>query len=176
MIRGKFLTSLDDISQIFELRRGIFCDEMGFPAEGEPDDNDKMAVYALAYAEDGTPIATGRMYIADDRFNIGRVCVLKPLRGMQIGDFIMRMLLYRAQDLNAGSVTMQAPASLVKYFSRYGFRPQGEAFEVNGIPSRTLYVAGDKIDIEGSCSCHKNASGCSGDCAGCAGCEEGEKI
>ena len=76
MIRGKFLTSMDDISQVMDLRRSIFCDEMGFSGENEPDEHDNMAVYALAYAEDGTPIATGRMYIADDRFNIGRVCVL----------------------------------------------------------------------------------------------------
>lgn len=167
MIRGKFLTSMDDISQILELRRSVFCDELGFPAEGEPDENDKMAVYALAFADDGTPIATGRMYIADDRFNIGRVCVLKPLRGMQIGDFIMRMLLYRAQDLNAGSVTMQAPQELVKYFSRYGFRPQGEVFDINGIPSRTLFVTGEKIDIEGTCGCHGKCEGCTGDCGEC---------
>ena len=173
MIRGKFMTSRDDISRILELRRSIFCDEMGFPAENEPDANDAMAVYALAYAEDGTPIACGRLYIDDDRFNIGRVCVLKPLRGMQIGDFVMRMLLYRAQDLNAGSVTLVAPVDRIRYFSRYGFRPEGEVLEVHGIPSRRMTVAGDRIDIEGSCSCHKN---CSGSCADCEGCENGVTV
>ena len=168
MIRGKFLTSMDDISQIIALRRSVFCDELGLPAEGEPDENDAMAVYALAYAEDGTPIATGRMYIADDRFNIGKVCVLKPLRRMQIGDFVMRMLLYRAQDLNAGSVSLTCPAEYVPFFTRYGFRPQGEAFEENGCICRRLFVAGDRIDIEGTCSCHKKCGDCGGDCGECA--------
>lgn len=167
MIRGKFLTSRDDISQIMALRREIFCDELGFPAENEPDEHDKMAVYALAYAEDGTPIAAGRLYIADDRFNIGRVCVLKPLRRMQIGDFVMRMLLYRAQDLNAGSVSLTCPEEQIPFYSRYGFRPQGEAFVVNGAACRRMYVSGEKIDIEGTCGCHGKCAGCDGDCGGC---------
>lgn len=170
MIRGKFLTSRDDISQIIQLRRSVFCDEMGFPADGEPDARDEMAVYALAYADDGTPIACGRLYIEDDRFNIGRVCVLKPLRGMQIGDFVMRMLLYRAEELNAGSVTLVCPVDRIPYFSRYGFRPEGGVMDVNGVPARRMSVAGDRIDIEGSCSCHK---GCDGSCADCGGCENG---
>ena len=168
MIRGKFLTSRDDISQIIAMRREIFVDEMGYPAENEPDEHDQMAVYAMAYAEDGTPIASGRLYIDNDKFTIGRVCVLKPLRRMQIGDFIMRMLLYRAQDLNAGSVTLVTPVERIKYFSRYGFRPEGEVIDINGVPGRRMSVAGEKIDIEGTCSCHK---GCDGSCADCAGCE-----
>lgn len=167
MIRGKFLTSNDDISQIIALRRSVFCAELGLSEAGEPDENDAMAVYALAYAEDGTPIATGRMYIADDRFNIGKVCVLKPLRRMQIGDFVMRMLLYRAQDLNAGSVSLTCPAELAQFFTRYGFRPQGDEFEENGGICLRMCVAGDKIDIEGTCGCHKKCGDCGGCCEKC---------
>lgn len=167
MIQGKFLTSRDDISQIIALRRSVFCDELGLSADGEPDENDAMAVYALAYAKDGTPVATGRMYIADDRFNIGKLCVLKPLRRMQIGDFVMRMLLYRAQDLNAGSVSLTCPEDEIQFFTRYGFRPVGEAFEENGYTCRRMYVAGDRIDIEGTCGCHKKCGDCGGNCEGC---------
>lgn len=167
MIRGKFLTSRDDISSIIQMRREIFVDEMGYPAENEPDEHDNMAVYALAYADDGTPIASGRLYIDNDRFTIGRVCVLKPLRGMQIGDFIMRMLLYRAQDLNAGSVSLVCPVDRIPFYSRYGFRPQGEVIDVYGHPNRLMYVSGENIDIEGSCHCHSKCNGCAGDCAGC---------
>ena len=127
-----------------------------------------MAVYALAYADDGTPIATGRLYIDNDRFTIGRVCVLKPLRRMQIGDFIMRMLLYRAQDLNAGSVTLVCPVSNVPFYTRYGFKPQGDIIDVFGNPCRTMYVSGPDIDIEGSCHCKKKCAECTGDCGDCS--------
>ena len=167
MIRGKFLTSRDDISQIIAMRREIFVDELGFPAEYEPDEHDNMAVYALAYADDGTPIASGRLYIDNDRFTIGRVCVMKPLRRMQIGDFIMRMLLYRAQDLNAGSVSLVCQVENVPFYTRYGFRPQGDMIEVCGRACRSMYVSGENIDIEGSCHCHSKCENCAGDCTGC---------
>lgn len=167
MIRGKFLTSRDDISAIIDMRREIFVDELGYPAENEPDAHDEMAVYAMAFADDGTPIASGRMYIDNDRFTIGRVCVIKPLRRMQIGDFIMRMLLYRAQDLNAGSVSLVCPVELIPFYSRYGFRPQGESVDICGHACRNMYVTGENIDIEGSCHCSSKCEGCSGDCTGC---------
>ena len=168
MIRGKFLTSKDDISQIIAMRREIFVEELGFPAEYEPDEHDNMAVYALAYADDGTPIASGRLYIENDRFTIGRVCVIKPLRRMQIGDFIMRMLLYRAQELNAGSVSLECEVDNMHFYTRYGFKPQGEVIDICGRAGRRMCVSGEDINIEGSCHCQKKCDGCTGDCGECS--------
>ena len=168
MIRGKFLTSRDDVSAVFELRRKVFCEEQGFSVEGEIDDGDKMAVYAIAYDDNDMPIATGRLCIRDDHFTVGRVCVLKPYRGMQVGDFIMRMLLYRAQDLNAGSVYLSAQYDKVDFYRRYGFEPYGEIVLDESYPHRMMKVDGDKINIEGTCGCHNKAcEGCQGDCESC---------
>ena len=85
MIRGRFLTSRDDISQVIALRREVFCEEQGYSVDTEPDAHDDMAVYALAFDDEGRPLGTGRLYIADDQFRIGRVCVKKEMRGMHRG-------------------------------------------------------------------------------------------
>lgn len=166
MIRGRYLTSKDDITEVISLRRTVFVDEQGYSQESEPDAFDEMAVYALVYAEDGTPIATGRLFVEDNRLTIGRVCVLSAWRGMGVGDFVMRMLLYRAQELNAGSVTLSAQAHCVDFYKRYGFVPYGEAFYDEGQPHRMMRVAGERINIEGSCTGH-SCGGCEKDCEGC---------
>lgn len=169
MIRGKFLSSRDDIAPIIDLRRRVFCEELGFPAENEPDQYDAMSVYALVFNDDDSPIGTGRLYIENDRLTIGRVCVLKEWRNMKIGDFIMRMLLYRAQDLNAGSVTLTAKADKVGFYAKYGFEPVGDVVYYNGTAQRVMRVDGDKINIEGTCHCNDACAGCEGNCEDCEG-------
>ena len=169
MIRGRFLTSRDDISQVIALRREVFCEEQGYSVDTEPDAHDDMAVYALAFDDEGRPLGTGRLYIADDQFRIGRVCVKKEMRGMHIGDFVMRMLLYRAQQLHAGSVTLSAQADKLDFYRRYGFQPYEELVYDEGQPHRMMRVEGDKINLEGTCGGHgKPCQGCEGNCENCA--------
>ena len=116
MIRGKFLTSMDDVSEILEIRR------RAFPEDG-PDEFDRMAVYALAFDEDDRPAGTGRLFIdRDGRFRVGRVCVLKDARGTGLSDLILRMLLFRARELNAASVYADVDPAAEDAFARYGFR------------------------------------------------------
>ena len=82
MVRGKFLTSQDDTSAVMDIRRRVFVDEQGYSADTEIDTFDKMAVYALAFDENGQPAGTGRLIINDrSQFQVGRVCVLKEARG-----------------------------------------------------------------------------------------------
>ena len=105
MIRGKYLTSKDDIAPVLAVRNAVFVEEQGFSAEGERDAYDDMAIYALAFNEEGAPVSTGRLFVdRDGQFTIGRVCTLRAYRGQGYGDLIMRMLLYRAQELHAPGI------------------------------------------------------------------------
>ena len=147
MIRGKFLTSMDDISEILDLRRRVFVDELGFPPGNEPDEFDRMAVYALAFDENDRPAGTGRLYIDQNgHFRVGRVCVLPDARGYGLGDLILRMLLFRARELNAASVYVDVDPAAEESFARYGFR----TYE-SGAPVRMRVLAED-IDLGGSCA------------------------
>lgn len=164
MIRGKFLTSMDDTSACLSLRAQVFGE-----AEGARDEYDAMAVYALALNEEGLPSGAGRLYIGDDnQFTIDRVGVLSAQRGRGLGDLVMRMLLYRALELNCAGVKLLCPVALTGFFTRYGLKAQGEAFEQGGALCRVMYAAREQIDIEGSCSKGKPCAGCEGDCASCA--------
>lgn len=169
MIRGRYLTSMEDTTEILALRHRVFVDEQGFSPENERDRFDDMAIYALVYDENNTPSGTGRLYIDDDNhFAIGRVCVLKEARGKEMGDLIMRMLLYRAQELNAPSVHILSQLPVVPFYQKYGFEPYGEIVLDENVPHRLMRASAEAIDIEGSCSRQRSGCAqCDKDCGDC---------
>lgn len=161
MIRGKFLTSSDDVSDVMDIRRRVFVDEQGYSPEVEVDEHDKMSIYALVYDEADRPAGTGRMYLADDQFKIGRVCVLKHARGQGLGDLVMRMLLYRALEMDVNEVYLSAQLPAIGFYLRFGFQPIGEIYLEEDVPHQKMRVRKAEIDMEGSCQgCpHKTREG-----------------
>lgn len=151
MIRGKYLTSRDDLLTVLDLRMRVFVEEQGFSKENERDAHDDMAVYALVYTEKDEPVGTGRLYIDLDRFVIGRICVLRAHRGRGFGDLIMRMLLSRALELNAPSVHLTAQLEKVPFYEKYGFKPFGDLVDDEGVPHQPMRAMADEIDIDGDC-------------------------
>ena len=170
MIRGRYLLSTDDTTDVFHIREQVFVDEIGFDVATERDEYDSMAVYALIYDEEEQPVGTGRLYVDDEgRFTLGRVCVLKLARGGQIGDLIARMLLARAIDLNAHAIYADALIDTVDFFTRYGLRPISDVKTRQGAAYRTLCAQRDEIDLDGSCKKQSGACNhCASDCANCS--------
>ncbi|MBQ1258466.1 MAG: GNAT family N-acetyltransferase [Clostridia bacterium] len=162
MYRGKFLMSGMDTAEVINIRSSI----PEFLGAGT-DEFDKMAIYALIFDEEDIPCGCGRLFIgADSRFRIDTVGVLPTHRKRFVGDLIARMLLYKAQELNAGSVRIIAPNETAVFFSRYGFRSLSEETTHFGKPAIVMHVDGDKISLEGTCSCGHDGA-CKGDCASC---------
>ena len=147
MIRGKYLTSSEDVSAALNVRARV-CAAEGIPGGG--DCHDRMAVYALAFDEDGSPSGSGRLYLDDDRFMIGCVGVLPEKRKKGLGDLVVRMLLYRAQELNAPRVYALVRFGEEAFYAQYGFKPAGEEKDEWGEPCALLTVAADEI-VEGGC-------------------------
>lgn len=143
MIRGKYLTSMEDIAPVLALRRTVF-------GRGE-DGFDRMAVYALALDPAGAPAGAGRLYIdGDDRFRLDTLGVLKDKRGQGLGDLLLRMLLQRALDLQAPQIVLTAPGELTPFFQRYGFAPSAPGL---------MAATPQSVAQCGGCSgkCHYNA-------------------
>ena len=80
----------------------------------------------------------------------------------------MRMLLYRAQELNCASVTISAQLPAVSFYARYGLKPIGEVYDEDGVPHRRMVATRDEINLEGSCSKGGACASCSGNCEACA--------
>lgn len=149
MIRGKYLTSADDISQVLAVRYAVFVEEQGYSAELERDRFDDVSVYALAMDEDGKTVATGRLFVGEDnKFTIGRVCTLKAYRGQGYADLVLRMLLRRAKELNAPDVSISSQIPAMGFYARFGFEPTGEVTWDEGVEHRGLFVRMENARFE----------------------------
>ena len=158
MYTGKFFTSMNDSAHTAVAVRAQIPE-----FNPEQDEHDAMAIYAVAFDEDSLPSGTGRLYIDDEsHFRIDFLGVVPEKRGRYIGDLIARMLLFKAQQLNAASVYISAPVNVIRFFARYGFalmRDDGKIAQMS--------VSAEDIRLEGSCSKGRTER-CAGNCAECA--------
>ena len=116
-----------DASRIREL---VFVREQGVPPELEMDAEDAHCDHALAYAEDGLAIATGRL-LPDG--HIGRMAVLKAWRGKGVGALVLRSLVERARQRGHAHARLNAQVSAAGFYRRYGFEVSGAEFMEAGI-------------------------------------------
>ncbi len=113
------------------LRIEVFVVEQGVPLELEWDEADEVSIHAVAYDDDGLPVATGRL-LPDG--HIGRMAVRKSSRGRGIGDAVLRALLDEAKRLNYRLLVLHAQTHAAGFYARHGFVREGEEFMEAGIP------------------------------------------
>lgn len=140
MIAGKFIGGDEDLSEIFSIRRKIFCDELGEPEEQVFDGKDKLAMHVIVYDNNNVPAAAGRAIFENDKFKIGFIGVLKEQRGKFYGDFIVRMLCNKAIYSGAKEIYLDARKNAVDFYKRIGFSVCGETCPKTGFIPMVLYT------------------------------------
>jgi predicted GNAT family N-acyltransferase len=120
------------------LRIEVFVVEQGVPIELEWDEADEVSTHAVAYDDEGQPVATGRL-LPDG--HIGRMAVRKSARGQGIGAMVLRELLAEAKRLDYRELVLHAQSHAVDFYARHGFELRGEEFMEAGIPHRMMTLA-----------------------------------
>ncbi len=119
------------------LRVEVFVVEQGVPIELEWDEADEVSIHAVAYDEDGQPVATGRL-LPDG--HVGRMAVRKSARGLGIGSRVLQALLAEAQRLGYKALVLHAQTHAVGFYLQHGFALQGEEFIEAGILHRQMVL------------------------------------
>ena len=146
MITGKFIRGDQDLSEAKEIRMSVFVDEQGFPAESEMDEYDARAIHCLLYNDDHKPSATARLFIDDDGYwRIGRVAVLREMRGKQLGDLAMRMVLDKALQAGAKRFRLSSQKQTEGFYRLYGFKPTGEETDDCGVLHTEMEATDESI-------------------------------
>ncbi|MYM67379.1 GNAT family N-acetyltransferase [Pseudoduganella sp. FT55W] len=112
------------------IRFEVFVQEQKVPPELEMDNMDAACLHAVAYAEDGTPVGTGRL-LPDG--HIGRMAVRKAGRGTGIGGALLQALMAQAQARGDKAVVLSAQTHAAPFYERHGFSIDGEEFYEAGI-------------------------------------------
>ena len=126
-------TTLGD--QAGAIRKAVFVDEQGIPADLEWDAADTTCVHALARNRLGLALATGRLLAHEPGTSkIGRMAVLPSQRGTGVGRQVLDALMAAAKARGDQSVLLYSQASAVPFYLRSGYQAEGEPFEEAGIP------------------------------------------
>ncbi|MBI3347701.1 MAG: YbgC/FadM family acyl-CoA thioesterase [Burkholderiales bacterium] len=116
------------------IRRQVFIEEQHIPADMEWDAADTSCLHALARNRFGLPLATGRLLEhVPGVAKIGRMAVLRPMRGTQIGRQVLDALMAEAKKQGYREVLLHAQLSAENFYLRAGFQRRGQPFEEAGI-------------------------------------------
>ncbi len=147
MISSKWFTGNDDLSDPFYIRRKVFVEEQGVPAEIDFDGSDADARLVVIYERD-SPVATGRIVVNNGAYTLGRIAVLKEKRGSHYGDLVVRMLIRKCFDLGVGEQFVHAQTKVQKFYEKLGFVAYGAEYLEAGISHISMVHKGD---VTGNC-------------------------
>ena len=125
------------------IRFAVFVEEQRVPVAIELDEMDARSLHALAYAEDGAPVATGRLLPQEQEGaravgHVGRMAVLKDWRGRGVGAAILAALLEQARRRGDEEIVLSAQTHALGFYRRHGFTELGPEYEEAGIPHQLM--------------------------------------
>ncbi len=167
MLYANWIHGSEDFEPARSVRETVFVQEQGFDPKIEFDAFDQSAWHLIAL-DDELPIATGRIYLDEGKFHIGRICVIEPYRGFGVGSAVVRLLLSRAMAISAPGVHVSSQVQAKDFYKKFGFEETGEPYTPPGehIEHVDMYADSENIILPASCS---------GSCAGCSGCGGAEE-
>ncbi|MGB1038530.1 MAG: GNAT family N-acetyltransferase [Bacteroidia bacterium] len=121
---------------ILALRTSIFVIEQDCPYQ-EMDEKD-LHSYHVFGSIDGQVVAVVRIVpagISYEEISIGRVAVLKKLRGTNVGNDLMnKSIEFVSQTFENQSIRISAQEHLKSFYERFNFKKQSEMYLEDGIP------------------------------------------
>ncbi len=123
MVQGKIYSYGDDLSEVFNIRRSVFVEELGYSENLLYDEGDELSNHVVVYegVDDLIAVATGSLSFHDKQFQISNVAVIKQFRGKKYGDFVVRMLVNRALLSNGKEIYTLVSKASVKFFETLNF-------------------------------------------------------
>lgn len=120
--------------QAQRLRHEVFVDELALGQAMDYDPADDGAVHALVCNRMGQPLATARLVQQGPALaRIARVAVTRTMRSTGFGRVVMQALMQVASERGDTRVVLQAQCSAEGFYTRLGFTPMGEPYQVAGI-------------------------------------------
>jgi predicted GNAT family N-acyltransferase len=113
------------------IRHTVFVDEQKVPAELEIDALDPRCVHAIAYADDGRVLGTGRL-LPDG--HIGRMAVLREARKLGVGSALLTALMGEARRRGHRQAALSAQVHAIPFYRRHGYAVVSGEYLDCGIP------------------------------------------
>lgn len=128
--------TLKQLEDALGVRRRVFIEEQSVPEAIERDDFDHWqpgredVLHVVGYLGD-RPVAAGRvvmMSAGSGAPKIGRIAVLKSLRGEGLGAEIMKFVHSLSASKGASSLRLSAQCHALSFYRSLGYEPVGEVY------------------------------------------------
>ncbi len=113
------------LEQAREIRQAVFVEEQGFQDEFDEIDNHALSTVLLI---GGKAVATGRAFIEDNHYVIGRIAVLKEFRGNNYGADIMNILENEISKRDFNKIVLSAQVSAMPFYIKLGYKKEGSEY------------------------------------------------
>ena len=121
-------------TELTNIRRKVFVEEQKVDERDEWDSSDPDHYHFMALI-DSDPVGCGRL-VRDGQ--IGRMAVLAKYRNRGIGGQLLRFMIGFAKDKEINQIFLHAQKHATTFYSRFGFKTQGEIFYEAGIPHQFM--------------------------------------
>jgi len=121
------------------VREAVFIAEQAIAPAEEWDRWDALCVHAIAVADDGAVLGTGRLLPAGfdpdcgRTAHIGRMAVIAPARRGGVGGLILARLMREARAQGFAAAELNAQCRVAGFYARHGFVATGAEFLEVGI-------------------------------------------
>lgn len=132
----KRITVDDDLKKAFQIRKEVFVEEQGVPAEAEFDEFDTLngqCEHILVYYEEH-PVGTGRVRVVDGAGKLERICILAPYRKFGLGKIIIKALEDIAKEKGVSRVKLHGQTQAEGFYEKLGYQSSSDVFMEEGIP------------------------------------------
>ncbi|MEW4285288.1 GNAT family N-acetyltransferase [Priestia koreensis] len=119
------------------VRKTVFVEEQGVPAELEIDQHDKTAVHIVAY-DNERPVGAGRFRIVDGYGKVERVCVLPSHRKDGVGKQLMLKMQEVAKEQGLSKLKLNAQTHAEGFYKHLGYKTVSDEFLDAGMPHVTM--------------------------------------
>jgi predicted GNAT family N-acyltransferase len=126
----KVLTE-EQLDTIFKIREDVFVIEQEVDPSEEYDEYESTSTHFLAKV-DNIPAGTARWRFTDKGIKLERFAVLKPMRGMGVGQMLVKAVIndIAAQPQSKGKkLYMHAQLEAMPLYAKFGFQKVGDMFE-----------------------------------------------
>jgi predicted GNAT family N-acyltransferase len=125
--------SSDLMPAVYAVRHQVFVVEQAVPRTLERDEFDPVAIHLVALRDDDV-IGTLRIVVSGSDAKVGRMAVLAAERRSGIGSGLMAHAAEVARMMGVREIALHAQLSAKAFYTRLGYRDEGEVFEEAGIP------------------------------------------
>ncbi|HLP33427.1 MAG TPA: GNAT family N-acetyltransferase [Bacteroidia bacterium] len=132
----KEITSNEELSSAFSIRKSVFVGEQNVPEEMELDEFEDQSRHYLALLGN-KPVATARWRQTPKGIKLERFAVLPEYRMKGVAAQVLRTML---ADVPETTVYLHAQITAVGFYEKYGFLKKGDPFDEAGIMHFVMHL------------------------------------